>query len=152
MYLALSLEGELYLERKSRTHGLLCSCQLLHIKENLAVILSAGQREAWHVVVIKGGRIHVIQVATTLQYRELYVEYLGESQLTFRRNMSLFFSACFMLVLCLAHSSTLKMEATCSSETSADFRRSTRHYIPEDSNIHDHRCENFRVLQRYSSL
>jgi hypothetical protein len=30
-------------------------------------------------------------------------------------------AACFMLVSCLAYFSTLKMEATCSSETSADF-------------------------------
>jgi hypothetical protein len=28
--------------------------------------------------------------------------------------------------------STLKIEATCSSETSVDFQRSTRRYIPED--------------------
>jgi hypothetical protein len=35
----------------------------------------------------------------------------------------------FMMVSYLAYSSTLKMEATCSSETSFYF---TRHYIPED--------------------
>jgi hypothetical protein len=35
-------------------------------------------------------------------------------------------AACFMLVSCSAYSSTLKMEATCSSETSVDFRRTTR--------------------------
>jgi hypothetical protein len=35
------------------------------------------------------------------------------------------------LVSCLAYSSTLKMEATCSSETSVDFQRTTRRYIPE---------------------
>jgi hypothetical protein len=33
----------------------------------------------------------------------------------------------------LAYSSTLKMEATCSSETSVDFQRITRRYIPEES-------------------
>jgi hypothetical protein len=33
--------------------------------------------------------------------------------------------------LCLAYS-TLKMEATCSYETSVDFQQTTRHYIPED--------------------
>jgi hypothetical protein len=32
----------------------------------------------------------------------------------------------------LAYSSTLKMEATCFSETSVDFQQTTRHYIPED--------------------
>jgi hypothetical protein len=31
------------------------------------------------------------------------------------------FAACFTLVSCLAYSPTLKMEATCSSETSVDI-------------------------------
>jgi hypothetical protein len=37
-----------------------------------------------------------------------------------------------MLVSCLAYSSTLEMEAASSSETSADFQRTTRRYISED--------------------
>jgi hypothetical protein len=32
------------------------------------------------------------------------------------------FPPCFMLVSCLAYSSTLNMEVTCSSETSVDFQ------------------------------
>jgi hypothetical protein len=32
----------------------------------------------------------------------------------------------------LTYSSTLKMEATCSSKASIDFQRATRRYIPED--------------------
>jgi hypothetical protein len=61
-----------------------------------------------------------------------------EIQPTFRRNMSGPFSGsenkpskkltesvllatCSMLASCLAHSSTLKIEAICSSETSVDF-------------------------------
>jgi hypothetical protein len=36
-----------------------------------------------------------------------------------------------MLVSCLAYSSTLKMEATCSYETLVDFQWTTWHYIPE---------------------
>jgi hypothetical protein len=39
------------------------------------------------------------------------------------------------LVYCLAYSSTLKMEATCSSEKSVDFQRITRRYIPEDRTV-----------------
>jgi hypothetical protein len=39
---------------------------------------------------------------------------------------------------------TLKMEAICSSETSVDFQRITRRYIPEDSTFHNHRCENLK--------
>jgi hypothetical protein len=41
----------------------------------------------------------------------------------------------FTLVCCLAHSSNLEMEATCSSETSADFQRATRCYFPENRSI-----------------
>jgi hypothetical protein len=33
--------------------------------------------------------------------------------------------------------SALRMEAICSSETSVDFQRTTRHYIPEDSTLQD---------------
>jgi hypothetical protein len=41
-------------------------------------------------------------------------------------------------------SSTLKMEAICSSETSADTQRTTRHHIPEDNTLHNHLCENLQ--------
>jgi hypothetical protein len=39
---------------------------------------------------------------------------------------------CFMLVSCLAYSSTWKTETTCSSETSINSRRTGRCYISED--------------------
>jgi hypothetical protein len=42
---------------------------------------------------------------------------------------------CFMLVSCLAYSSIVKMEATCSSETSDDFQQTTRRSIPEDRTL-----------------
>jgi hypothetical protein len=41
-------------------------------------------------------------------------------------------ATCFMLVSCLAYSSTSKMNTTCSSETSVDFQWTARRYIPED--------------------
>jgi hypothetical protein len=41
------------------------------------------------------------------------------------------------------------MEVTCSSGTSVYFQRTTRHYLPEDINLHNHRCEN---LKSYASL
>jgi hypothetical protein len=50
----------------------------------------------------------------------------------------------FTLVSCLAYTLTLKMEATCSLETSVDFQRTTWCYIPEDSTLHNHRCENLK--------
>jgi hypothetical protein len=42
--------------------------------------------------------------------------------------------------------STLKMEAIFSSETSVDFQRTTRRYIPEDGTLHNHRCENLNFF------
>lgn len=45
-------------------------------------------------------------------------------------------AACFMQVSSLAYSSTAKMEAKCSSETSVHFHRTTSHYISEDRNYH----------------
>jgi hypothetical protein len=41
-------------------------------------------------------------------------------------------------------SSTLKMEAICSSETSVETQRTTRRHIPEDDILHNHRCENLK--------
>jgi hypothetical protein len=54
----------------------------------------------------------------------------------------------FTLVYCSAYSSTLKMEATCSSRTSADFRQTTQRYVPEDTIFHNHLCENFKSYRR----
>jgi hypothetical protein len=54
------------------------------------------------------------------------------------------FPPAFTLVSCSAYSSTLKIEAICSSETSVDFQQTTRRYIPEDSTLHNHRCENLK--------
>jgi hypothetical protein len=52
----------------------------------------------------------------------------------------------FTLVSCLTYSSTLKMEVTCSSDTSVDLQRTTRRYIPEDWTLHNHRCENLKFF------
>jgi hypothetical protein len=50
---------------------------------------------------------------------------------------------CFMLAFLLVYSSTLKMEATYSSETTVGFQRTIRRYIPEDRISRNHRHENF---------
>jgi hypothetical protein len=42
---------------------------------------------------------------------------------------------------CSAYS-TLMTEAICSFETSVEFQRTTWRYIPEDSTLHNHLCEN----------
>jgi hypothetical protein len=60
-------------------------------------------------------------------------------------------SACHLLacwIFAELISSTLKMEAICSSEMSVETRRTTRRHIPEGDTLHNHRCEN---LKSYSS-
>jgi hypothetical protein len=39
----------------------------------------------------------------------------------------------------------MKMETTRFSETSVDFQRTTRRYIPEDRTLHDRRCGNLEL-------
>jgi hypothetical protein len=41
-------------------------------------------------------------------------------------------------------SSTLKMKAICSSETSVETQCTTRRHIPEDDTLHNHHCENLK--------
>jgi hypothetical protein len=54
-------------------------------------------------------------------------------------------SACHLLSpWFLAYSSTLKIEAKYSTETSVDFERNTWRYIPEDIVLRNHRCEYFK--------
>jgi hypothetical protein len=50
----------------------------------------------------------------------------------------------YLLVLAEIISSTLKMEAIYSSETSAATQETTRRHIPEDNTLHNHRCENLK--------
>jgi hypothetical protein len=49
---------------------------------------------------------------------------------------SIFIVEKLKLVLYLAYSSTLKMEATYSSETLVGFQQTTRRYIPEDITLY----------------
>jgi hypothetical protein len=58
--------------------------------------------------------------------------------------------ACWFLAELI--SSTLKMDAICSSETSVDTKRTTRRYIPEVDNLHNHRCENLKSYRRKKCL
>jgi hypothetical protein len=45
-------------------------------------------------------------------------------------------------LICYETYSTLKMEAIFFSETLIYFQRTTRRYVPEDSTLHNHLCEN----------
>jgi hypothetical protein len=80
-----------------------------------------------------------------------------KSQLTFRRNIqppssdlkskTVIIPDCFILISCLAYSSTLKVEAIYFSEESADF---TGLYgiISEDRTLHSHHFENLKTNKR----
>jgi hypothetical protein len=46
------------------------------------------------------------------------------------------------LISCLAYSSNLKIETTCSSEMSVDFQRTKRRYFPEDRTLYNGPYEN----------
>jgi hypothetical protein len=50
----------------------------------------------------------------------------------------------FTLISCLPYSSTLKIEAKCSSETSVDFKQATQPYIPEHRTPHNHCWEDIK--------
>jgi hypothetical protein len=50
----------------------------------------------------------------------------------------------FMLVSCLAYSSTLTTGAICSFEMSLDFHRNTRFCNSEDISLYNHRCGNLK--------
>jgi hypothetical protein len=64
------------------------------------------------------------------------VHFEGKYRLHFLgRRITPVLATCFTLVTCLAYYSTLKVEVTCFSETSVDFQRTARHYIPEDGTL-----------------
>jgi hypothetical protein len=50
------------------------------------------------------------------------------------------------LVSCSVYSPILEIEAICSSEMSVDSQRTTWRYIPEDSTLHNHRCEDLKTF------
>jgi hypothetical protein len=59
-------------------------------------------------------------------------------------------ATCFLLVYCLVYSSTLNMQATYSFEISVHFQWKSRHYIPQDRTLHNHRCENLHSYIIYA--
>jgi hypothetical protein len=60
----------------------------------------------------------------------------------------------FMLVFCLAYSSTLKLDVTYSSKTSVEFKRNIQRYIADDRTLHNHRCKSLKsyVFVRYVTV
>jgi hypothetical protein len=57
-------------------------------------------------------------------------------------------SNCWLLSI-LAYSSPIKMKEICSFETSVNFCRSIRDYIPDDDNLYSRHCENCRRHDNY---
>jgi hypothetical protein len=55
---------------------------------------------------------------------------------------------CFLLALCLAYSSILKMKAIHSCEMMVDIYRTTQLYNLEDNTLYSHLCENLRFCDR----
>jgi hypothetical protein len=58
----------------------------------------------------------------------------------------------YLLVLAEIFSSTLKMEAIGSSETSVATQQTTRRHIPEDDTLHNHRSENLKSYKENSGF
>jgi hypothetical protein len=59
-------------------------------------------------------------------------------------------ATCLLAGLAEIISSTLKMEAICSSETSVASQQTTRRHIPEDDTLHNNRCENLKSYMFHS--
>jgi hypothetical protein len=81
-------------------------------------------------------RIYLQPAQSTSHYHNYWVIYL--------KFILILSSTCYLFTLSrLAYSLTLKMEGTFSSETSVDFQRTRRRYIPENRPLHN-RCVNLR--------
>jgi hypothetical protein len=63
------------------------------------------------------------------------------------KNVGFCLPPAYLLVLAGKFSSTLKMEAIYSSETSVASQQTTRRHIPEDDTLHNHRCENLKSYE-----
>jgi hypothetical protein len=85
------------------------------------------------VYVMEPRAIHVFEVLTAVVMKSsIFLDIMPCSPLKVGRRFGGSPPA-FTLLSCSVYSSTLKMEAICSSETSVDFQRNTQRYIPEDN-------------------
>jgi hypothetical protein len=76
-------------------------------------------------------------IANCVVYEEFYL--LGYNAMQSVKSRVLL-AICFALVSSLPYSSILNLKALCSAE----FQRTTQHYIPEDRTFCKHHCENRR--------
>jgi hypothetical protein len=73
------------------------------------------------------------EMYSSISWDTTFCSLLKESQhfrRTCRRHLLALVAACFMLVSCFLYSLTLMIDATCSSEMSADIQWTTACYIP----------------------
>jgi hypothetical protein len=100
------------------------------------------------IVTLSGANIHESKISVScdmLPYSSLEViRSFGGAYRLLQQGQP---STCLMVVSCLVFSFTRKMERTCCSETPVNFRRTTRHYIPEDIDLHKHCCESLKFYK-----
>jgi hypothetical protein len=101
--------------------------------------------------VVPAGNRNLISRLCSLSYSDFHtysvVIYGGTLDISARFPQCFKTNACHLLAcwfLAKLISSTLKMEAIYSSETSVDTQRTPRRNIPEDDTLHNHRCENLK--------
>jgi hypothetical protein len=105
-----------------------------------AQIIYETCRAYWHLT--PRSRVKISRRFGTT-YR-LHVQGRGKRQ---PRNQN---SVCCMRILCLIHSSTLKMEEICSSIIKFDFHRVTRRYITDYITLQSHLCRDCNQLYEAS--
>jgi hypothetical protein len=84
------------------------------------------------------------------RFRRTY-QFLLQGKISPKRYQCESLPPAFMLVSCSAYLNW-KMETKCSSKTSADFKHTTSHYIPEDSTLYNYCCENLKSCIKWKRL
>jgi hypothetical protein len=100
---------------------------ILKLKQSLDIIIIIK------IVVVGSEVIRSVVINTSIFWDKILFSLLKINRWTLLVN-------CFILLSCLDYSSTLKMEATCSSETLVDFEQTTQPYIPKGITLQNYYC------------
>jgi hypothetical protein len=107
-------------------------------------------KESLHIKGTIQNKIHTINKVHTVQIQTCKVTqgYVKDLLSDYSESEKIGSEPClppaFTQISYAAYSSTLKIEAICSPETSIDFQRITQRYLPEDITLHNHNCENLK--------